>query len=338
MHPTSSMLQVRMNRVKKYLFAFVLSIWLLPPVIGEAQDAELGGFAFLRLEPSARASALGGRSSAALQGGDPFSLFYNPALMTSEVHRALSFSFLNHVGDVRAGFMAYGLDFGSAGIAGVGVRFLNWGKLQETDADGNEIGSFGATDVAWTAGYAYAYNPQLQFGVNLHAMLSTISSYRSTALAGDVGAAFFSLNGQFQASLTLQNVGVTLNSLGTLEDELPFDVRLSVAQRLQHVPILLTVTGYNLHDFSAAGPNATATDNIMQHVVVGTEFQFSERFNVRFGYNRRRHEALKTKSRLDFAGLGFGFGLVLSQVGFDYAYNSWSSFGGLHQFAVQVSL
>jgi hypothetical protein len=71
--------------------------------------------------------------------------------------------------------------------------------------------------------------------------------------------------------------------------------------------------------------------------MVGGEFYFSEAFNVRVGYNHRRHEELKMKSRLDLAGVGMGFGLVIRGVGFDYAYNSWSSVGGLHQFTLRVS-
>jgi len=44
------------------------------------------------------------------------------------------------------------------------------------------------------------------------------------------------------------------------------------------------------------------------------------------------------KSRLDFAGLGFGIGLKITRVRVDYAFNSWSSIGGLHQFTLQTAL
>ena len=76
----------------------------------------------------------------------------------------------------------------------------------------------------------------------------------------------------------------------------------------------------------------------MEHISLGGEFQFSEGFNLRIGYNHRRHEALKTKSRLDFAGFGFGVGLKISSIRFDYAYNSWSEAGGMSQFTVRTAL
>ncbi len=76
---------------------------------------------------------------------------------------------------------------------------------------------------------------------------------------------------------------------------------------------------------------------MFQHVILGGEFQFSRAFNVRFGYNHRRHEGLKTGSRLDLAGVGLGFGLKITRFRLDYAFNSWS-FGGLHQLTVRTAI
>ena len=77
---------------------------------------------------------------------------------------------------------------------------------------------------------------------------------------------------------------------------------------------------------------------MLHHLILGAEFQFSPAFNVRFGYNHRRHEALKTGSRLDLAGFATGFGLRIRRFGFDYAFNTWSSIGALHQFTLRTML
>jgi len=43
-------------------------------------------------------------------------------------------------------------------------------------------------------------------------------------------------------------------------------------------------------------------------------------------------------SRLDLAGIGLGFGLNVNRFGFDYAYNDWSSLGGIHHLTVQTRI
>ena len=318
-------------------------LWALILVVGMqsrpvlAQPGELTGFSFLRIEPSARAAALGG-SFSAMYGDDANAMFYNPALLNADMHRALSVSFVNHVSDLRASFVAFGFHEDRIGSMGVGLRFLSWGKLTETDELGNELGSFSSNDLAITVGVSRIYADRVRFGVNVHSILSSVASFRSSALALDLGMLYHSIEGDFTFSASVNNLGIVLNSLGSVTDDLPLDFRLSVTKRLQHLPLLLSVTGYNLHDYSTITEDATPLEQIMEHISLGGEFQFSEGFNLRFGYNHRRHETLKTKSRLDFAGFGFGVGLKISNIRFDYAYNSWSEAGGMSQFTVRTTL
>lgn len=304
----------------------------------QAQPGGLTGFSFLRLEPSARAAALGG-SFSAMYGDDVNGLFYNPALLNDQMHRSLSVSYLNHVSDLNMGFIAYSHHRDGWGSFGAGLRFLSWGELQGADENGNLTDTFGAADVALTLGYARAYDERLRYGANLHTVFSSVETYRASALAADLGVIYDLADQLLTFSASLNNLGVTLSSLGGRRDELPLDLRLGVAKRLRYVPLLITVTGYNLHAPGEDLPDdANTLDNVLHHVTLGGEFQFSEAFNVRVGYNHRRHEALKTKSRLDLAGFGVGFGLKITRVRVDYALNSWSSFGRLHQFTVRTVL
>lgn len=318
--------------------------WVLPLLLlcaalpAQAQPGDLSGFSFLRLEPSARAAALGG-SFSAVYGSDVNALFYNPALLNEEMHRTLSLSYLNHLAGLNAGFAAYSRHVDGLGTFGAGLRFLSWGELQEADAQGQQTGTFGASDVALTAGVARPVNDHLRYGVNVHTILSHVGPYNAAALAADAGVLYHFPEQQLSLSASVNNVGLTLTSLGSTRDELPLDVRVGVAKRLRYVPLLLSVTGYNLHDLGGELPEESTTlDGVLRHLAVGGEFQFSDAFNVRFGYNHRRHEELKMKSRLDLAGFGAGFGLKIARFRMDYAFNSWSSLGGLHQFTVRTTI
>lgn len=318
-------------------FLFSLLVFMLIPAAARAEVGPLTGFGFLSMEPSARAAALGG-SLSAVNGDDVNVLFYNPALLTEESHRVLSLSYLNYLSDINAGFVAYGRSVPQVGTMAVGLRFLTWGEVRGADELGNETGTFGASDVALTVAGSRAHGEHLHFGVGVHLVRSAIAEYRASALAADLGVAYVWPDRNVTLSASVNNLGKALNSFGDVEDDLPLDLRIAASKRLAHVPLLLSITAYNLNRPGDAPDDIGALNRAFQFLVIGAEFQFSEAFNVRFGYNHRRHEQLKTQSRLDLAGFGAGFGIRLSQVNVDYAFSSWSSAGGLHQFTVRTRI
>ena len=302
----------------------------------KAQPGDLSGFGFLRLEPSARAAALGG-SFTAVYGDDVNAFFYNPALLNEAMHRHLSLSYLNHLSDINAGFLAYSRHYEGLGTLAAGLRFLSWGELQGADEQGNRTDTFGASDVALTIGAARAQTERLRYGVNVHLIYSSVESFNASALAADAGVLYYVESQRLTLSASVNNLGVTLSSLGATKDDLPLDIRVGFTKRLRYIPLLISLTGYNLHDIGDEPEGSTALGSVFQHLILGGEFQFSPAFNVRFGYNHRRHEGLKTGSRLDLAGVGLGFGLKINRFRLDYAFNSWS-FSGLHQLTVRTAI
>lgn len=302
-----------------------------------ADAGPVTGFSFLQLEPSARAAALGG-SLNGIYGDDVNAFFYNPALLNEQMHRSFSLSYLNYLHDVSAGFAVYSREVQGVGVMAAGIRFLTWGEIDGRDEQGQETENFGASDVALTIGVARPAGDGLTYGANVHFVRSNIASHNASAIAADAGVAYYVPGHGLTLSASVNNLGHTLNSLGTVADELPLDVRIAVSKRLQHVPLLLSLTAYNLNRLDDVTEDAGVLGQAMEFVRVGAEFQFSEAFQVRVGYNHRRHEQLKTRSRLDLAGFGAGFGIRLASVNVDYAFSSWSAAGNLHQFTVRTKL
>lgn len=254
--------------------AAILLLGLAVPV--QAQPTDLSGFSFLRLEPSARAAALGG-SFNAVYGDDVNAFFYNPALLNDAMHGVLSVSYLNHLSDINAGFAAYSRHLDGIGTVGGGLRFLSWGELQGADEQGNRTETFGASDVALTAGLSRAYGPNLRYGANVHVIYSSIDTYNASALASDLGVLYAVPSQQLTLSASVHNLGVTLNSLGTTTDELPVDVRVGATKQLRYLPLLVSVMGYNLHDYDSLSDTATTLDNILGHLAVGGSFSSARR-------------------------------------------------------------
>src|SRR5690606_27368202 len=139
-------------RRPRLLALFFIVLLAAPAALAQSR---LTGFGLLRLEPSARASALAGAYGAG-PGEDVNALFANPALLGEDDHRALAVSYLNHLADINAGFVTYARQVDRLGGALAGsVRFLSYGDIERADADGNRAGdTFGASDAVISLAYA----------------------------------------------------------------------------------------------------------------------------------------------------------------------------------------
>jgi hypothetical protein len=267
---------------------------------------------------------------------DPAAVFYNPALLVPEMHRGLSVSYLNHLADVNAGAISYARTVGPWGTFAGGVRFLSYGDFPRAEEDGTADGSsFGAGEAAVSVAYAADLAPNLRAGATAHALFAWLDDAGGQALAADLGVHYHVPEARFGVSASVHGLGVPLSSLGEEADQLPLDLRVGASKGLRHVPLTVSLVGYNLHDYGGEG---SALDEALRHLALGGEFRFGEAVRVRLGYNPRRHEELSTGGRLDLAGVAAGFGLHLSRFAFDYAFNSWSEVGGLHQLSVHTRL
>lgn len=302
-----------------------------------AQPVDATAFSVTTLDPAARGAALGG-SSAALASRDVVSFLENPAHLAPEMHNQVGMSLLNHVSSLKTGTFAYGRQIEGVAMFGASMRFLGWGDLTRADAGGEELGTFSAGEFGLSVAASRPLSERTRYGATVHWLRSGIDGRTATAFALDAGIFRYDAEERLGLSASIHNLGVVASSIGQVSDELPVDVRLGLSKRLRHLPLLISVTAWDLTDYSGDDGTLTVLDNVFHHLKLGGEFQFSESFQVRFGYNHRQHTALKIKSRLDLAGVSFGTGIRVKRVAVDYAFNSWSSLGGLHRFTVSTGL
>lgn len=317
-------------RLSVFLCAFLLAL----PARAQVESA---AFPVVQLDASARAGALGGNSPA-LTGPGSGSLFSNPALIDRTMHGTAELSYLNHVSDLSAGWLSYARHVDNIGTAVVGIRYLSFGDMERKDATGEGSGTFGASDMGLSIALSRDWSERIRYGGGVNWLYNSIDSEGASALSIDLGAVYHDEASRLSAGIVLQQAGVVLSSLGARRDRIPTDLRVGVAKRLEHLPVLFSVTAYRLHALDGGPEEVSGLANILYHLILSAEFQFSEAFHVRFGYNHRRHDELKVKPRLDMAGVSTGVGIRVRNVGVDYAYNSWSSLGGLHRLTVQTSL
>jgi hypothetical protein len=183
-----------------------------------------------------------------------------------------------------------------------------------------------------------SWKSRIRYGGAVSWLGQRIDSESAHAITLDLGAVYHDPDRRLTMGMVVQHQGMRLSSLGSHADRLPTDVRIGVAKRLNHLPVLFSLTAYRLHKMDGGPDGASVLANALYHAILAAEFQFSESFRLRFGYNHRRHDELKVKARLDFAGVSTGVGIRIRNVGVDYAYNSWSSLGGLHRISVRTAL
>jgi hypothetical protein len=322
------------------IFVLILGLCLCTTGQGHAQaGSELTSFPLLQFSPSARSASLGG-AFASVADGDVMGLFHNPALIGPATSRSVGLSYQNHLSDINAGTLAYSHTIRGLGTTvGGGLRFVHWGTLEGRNAFGEPTGSFNAGDVALSLSAARAVGPRWRYGGTVHVVHSGIETARATALAGDVGVLYRWPAQQLSVGASLRNAGTVLDGFGPDDDEtLPLDLRLSVSKQLAHLPLRITVSGYDLTTIDEGLPGGSTTDDVLAHIVVGGEVQIGSAFLARVGYNHRQSQQLSFDNRLDLAGLSGGFGVVVGQLTVDYAYSSWSDLGGLHQFTLRADV
>jgi hypothetical protein len=161
-------------------------------------------------------------------------------------------------------------------------------------------------------------------------IFSTIENYGSSALALDGGLLFVDTASRVQAGLSILHLGGQLSSFGVDKEPLPVDMRLGVSHQLRGLPLLIALNFSRLLD---------AQDKFVDRFSsfsVGGEFTLSRPLRLRLGYNNRIRQDVAYGASKGLAGFSAGFGLVLKDYRFDYAFNSVDRLGGLHRISVNA--
>lgn len=324
-------------RLPRLLIGLLVIAWAVLSPPGHAQSSRLSSFPFLEFASSARAAALGG-AFPVMTDGDVNALFYNPAALGPATDRSVALSYLNYLSDVNAGFGAGSYTVDGLATVGAGLRFLSWGTFEGANVFGERTNEFGASDAALTVSAARALGSRARYGASVHAIYSALETTQAAALAVDLGGTYHFPAQQITLSASINRLGRAVDSFGATRDRLPTDVRLGLTKRLRHLPLLLSITGYDLHHAGDGLPEGTTLDRVLAHMLLGGELTLHDALQLRMGYHHRRRQELATSDGFDTAGLSAGFGLDVPPLHVSYAYQSWSSLGGLHWLSLQAWL
>jgi len=322
-----------MKRIVQIFFCIILS----GPLLLEAQT--VGGnavFNFLNQPISAKLASLGGVNTSSI-GKDIGMAFYNPSLLRNEMNGQASAGFYSFAeGLQQFGFnTAMHLKKYTSNLS-LGIQYLDYGTLTQTDAAGNSLGTFKPKDYVIQVGFSKQYHEHWWYGINAKFIGSNYGQYQSNGIGFDVGLAYEDQESAFQASVLVKNMGTQLKTYDGLQpkEEIPFDLQMGVTKRLAKAPFQFSITAHHLHRWNILysdtsfnqleGNNQNRGNSVGQqflsHLVFSTEIFLSEKFQVNAGLNLLRRQSLNAYNMTNgFNGFTLGFGLLLDKLHLHYA-------------------
>lgn len=308
---------------------------------GTNSKAGTTAYSFLKVWVGARTQAMGGTGVGL--ANDPAALHYNPGGLPQllgelpvedyefeyeyrkeEIPEQLkprnlfTASYNNYLSDIQSGFLAYLRPLGGDGIWGVSVNYFTYGSFDETDDDGNTIGTFGASDLAIGGTYAYRFSRQLFVGGTVKFIYESIQDYSSTGLALDAGLIYRFRDGRTQVGGAITNVGAQLSALGEEKESLPAVASIGFSHRLRGLP------------FTLCADASKPFDNDL-YFSLGGEFTRLQPFFLRLGWNYNGRNYKTDSDKDNFAGFSGGFGYNWKEFMLDYSYSSFADLGGAHR-------
>lgn len=318
-----------------------------------AQNGGDGVFKFLNLPNSAKMAALGGVFPV-LNSVDISSSYQNPSLLNKDNNGKIGLNYSNYISDINFGSLQYNFQIKNNNLSTT-LLYINYGDFHEADASGNLTGnSFTGGDYLLNIGYGNNWDNKIFYGVNLKTIHGAYDIYRSFAIAADISATYKDSVSNLATGIIIRNLGYQLKPFFNQREELPFEVAVTLSQKLKHAPFKYHVTYRNLQKFDLSYSDFNSLNNqndlfeedrqekakfgskLLTHFILGTELLLSESLNFQASYNFQRSKELSIPNAGGLPGFSAGFSINLKKLSFSYAHSRLNVAGGNNYFSVQL--
>lgn len=329
----------------KKLIGLVMALILSLTGFAQSQAGQ-ESFAVLNLFNSAQMTARGLNFVPRFVKDAPTSIA-NPSTLDSTTNNMLSLTYTDIFAGAYQGAMAYTHSFKKIGNFGLALQYINYGKFTQTEANGDVVGSFSASDFMLNIAWGRQIEKNIYFGVNFKPLFSTYESYSSTSLAFDISAMWTSDNKLWQVGAIVKNIGRQIHSFAMQRDTLPFDIQMGFSKQFAHAPLILYVVADNLTkwnireddplnmredieiDGTVIGENGFTAflDKGFRHLKFAVDIKPSPYFYLSFGYSWRQHQEMAVEDAFSLAGFSYGLGLNYKNFALNYARNEYHNYG-----------
>ncbi len=318
---------VHLFPMKRILSTIASVLFLISSNNLRAQSLE-SSFEFLKLPVSAHNSSLGGRTVSVFDA-DPTLFISNPALLSANSTRLVGLNAMTWFSGTTIAGAQYCNMFDERSRFAFNARYVNYGRMKETAADGTVTGSFSAKDIAVGATWAYMLTDRLSGGVTGNIVTSRYGSMSSVAIGVDLGLLYIIPDNGVTIGLAATNLGGQIKAFENTFQKMPFDLCAGVTWKPAHAPLRFTLSMDNLtrwdkSDFYFAEDQESGFGEILKrHISLGADVSLTERFYIALGCNLRNREELAAKGSKGFTGFTVGTGLRIGKAMFDLSYGKY---------------
>jgi hypothetical protein len=350
--------RLRLMQKNKWLGALLLILFcnvLNAQVVGGRYAME-----FLRLPNSPRISSLGGMNVANPDNDISFA-GQNPALMRPGLHNQLGLNYNIYFSGIGIANMLYGFHMPNINTSfALGVQYLNYGSFTQTDATGNELGTFRAADYAISLTASRQYNKNWRYGTTLKWAHSRLFDNTASAVLADVGVNYFDTASLWDIGIVAKNIGFMVNNYTNSNpaEPLPLDVQIGFSKRFKHLPLRLITTVHHLYEWDIRydNPADAQTSNVfnnntdtsksktyfgnklLRHFIFGAELTLGKRITFGIAYNYLRRSEMLIKDKPALAGFSFGLNINLNKFQVHYARSYYSIAGAYNELGLNMQL
>ena len=308
-----------MKNRKYYLFVILILSGSL--LLGRNSDAGTSGFAFMKMNYSARAMGMANAFSALSNDGD--AVFFNPSGLAQVDYMHIKTTYMSYIEGLQGGSVVYVTHYGDGWTVAPFINFLASDDIPRTFNTGSgyiKDGTyFNTFSMVAGAGFAKTLNDFFDIGFNLKYFYEKLESYSATAIAGDLSVLHQTNNENLKIGVVVRNLGIQLSHYTDFEyDEgLPLTIVAGASYELSDKGFLT---------FDLIRP----LDNDF-FGRFGIEYYYNTFFTLRAGVDTRMNE-YRTNADMDvLSGLNFGVGFNWNKYKIDYAISSMGSLGLVNQ-------
>ena len=336
-------------RVAVLLTFFML---LLSGLHAQMKKAGQSGMTYLAISLSARESAMGNASVAAVRGVQ--ALFYNPALLTKFEGIGAAVNQVNWLADTKIYSAGVVYSLARYGTLGLDLVYMDYGKIVGTERVDKSIdqrgyritGDLNIQDYAIGLAYAYAVNERFSFGTKIKIVHEDLGNAPIAVKAIDESQGLyeyedrswkltdwgFDFGGYYEVGFKNLAFAVAFqNYSGDMQYwseafQMPLTIRMGLAMNLAEIL---------MPDNDQIAIN-TAIDALhpidyTERVHIGTEFVYRNMLALRAGY--------KFNYDVENFSLGAGFNFEIEgyAASIDYAYTNAEFFGHVDRFSLNFS-
>lgn len=314
-----------------YIIRIIATIMLLTGGSSIYAEEYSAAYSFLDIPTSAHVFGLGGNNICIIED-DVALADQNPALIGPELEKQINVNYMLYMGSSNFAGVRYGMAAGEHGAWAIGLRYLNYGKMEGYDEFGTPTGAFTPNDLVVEGTYSRDIVGRWRGGVNLKIAYSSYEQYNALAIAADLGVNYYDDEHDLSFSAVLRNMGGQVKRFDTRYNRVPFDIQLGYMQALGATPMYLSITANNLtrwripsYSYKNDGDELLHYENgffpnFFKHLIFGLQYQPSEKFYIDLAYNYKTRADMSEFNRNILSGFSIGTGFRVKGFSFGAAY------------------